>query len=111
MHHYLKFIKFGYGWASDHCSKDIRDGKLTRDSAIEILNRMDPKEPIDYCRWLKYLDMSEARFDCIFDTFRDPRVWWIKNGEWWRQTIDGGPRSYGHVFLPKEKQGKYQNYG
>ena len=111
VHDYLKFIKFGYSWASDHFSKDIRDGKLTRASAKEILNRMDPKKPIDYYRLLKYLGRSETEFDCISDKFRDPRVWWIKNGEWWRQTKDRGPGSYGHLFLPKEKQGKYQTYG
>ena len=110
VHDYLKFIKFGYGRASDHCSKDIRDGKLTRDSAIKIVNRMDPKKPSDLYRWLEYVEMSEAEFDYISDTFRDPRVWWIKDSEWWKHTIDGEPRSFGPVFLPKNEQGKYQNY-
>ena len=30
MHDYLKFIKFGYGRATDHASKDIRANKITR---------------------------------------------------------------------------------
>ena len=29
-HDYLKFIKFGYGRATDHASKDIRAGRLSR---------------------------------------------------------------------------------
>ena len=34
MHDYLKFIKFGYGRATDHASKDIRANKITRENGI-----------------------------------------------------------------------------
>jgi hypothetical protein len=35
IHDYLKFIKLGYGRASDHASKDIRAGVMTREQGIE----------------------------------------------------------------------------
>ena len=31
--------------------------------------------------------MTEEQFDRVADTFRDPRVWWIKKGEWWKDTF------------------------
>jgi N-acetyl sugar amidotransferase len=31
IHDYMKFVKFGYGRASDHACKDIRGGHMTRD--------------------------------------------------------------------------------
>ena len=89
IHDYLKFIKFGYGRATDHCCKDIRAGLMTREEAVKIVREMDPKKPSDLERWLKYVDMSEAEFDRIADTFRDPRVWWKDNdGSWVKDNID-----------------------
>jgi len=37
IHDYMKFIKFGYGRASDHASKDIRDGYMTREEGIQMV--------------------------------------------------------------------------
>jgi len=110
IHDYMKFIKFGYGRASDHVCKDIRSGKLTRDQGIEIIKKMDPIKPKDLYRWLDYVGWSEEKFDSVADTFRDPRVWWIKNGQWWKDNIWGEPSSYGPVKLPKNEQTKYQIY-
>jgi len=88
IHDYMKYIKFGYGRATDHCCKDIRAGKMTRNEAIEIVRQMDSKKPGDLKRWLEYVGMSEQEFDCVADTFRDPRVW-KKNekGEWQKDNI------------------------
>jgi len=88
IHDYLKYIKFGYGRATDHCCKDIRAGLKNRGEAIEIVRKMDPKKPSDLKRWLEYVGMSEEEFDRVCDTFRDPRVWWKdENGTWVKDNI------------------------
>lgn len=88
LHDYLKYIKFGYGRATDHCCKDIRAGSMTRDQAIKIVSEMDPKKPSDLKRWLGYVNMTEEEFDKICDTFRDRRVWWKDdNGCWAKDNI------------------------
>ena len=89
IHDYMKFIKFGYGRATDHACKDIRDGVIDRDSGIEIVKKMDHVKPNDLIRWLKYVDMKEDDFDKIADSFRDPGVWHQKNNLWYKDTIDG----------------------
>ncbi|WP_096701970.1 N-acetyl sugar amidotransferase [Magnetospirillum sp. 15-1] len=86
-HDYLKYIKFGYGRATDHTCKDIRAGLMTRDRAIELVNHYDPIKPSDLYRWLNYVGMSEDEFDRIADTFRDPRVWRMEAGSWVRQKL------------------------
>jgi N-acetyl sugar amidotransferase len=86
-HDYLKFIKFGYGRCTDHASKDIRSGIMTRDEAIDLVEKHDPVRPSDIERWCAYVGMSEEEFDAIADTFRDPRVWWFANGKWEKQSI------------------------
>lgn len=82
-HDYLKYVKFGYGRCTDHTSKDIRSGVMTRDEGIRLVRHHDPVKPNDIQRWLKYVDMTEEDFDAIADTFRDSRVWWYEGG--WRR--------------------------
>jgi hypothetical protein len=90
IHDYLKYIKFGYGRASDHASKDIRTGYMTRHQGIDMVRRYDHVKPRrDLERWLQYVGMTEEEFDRIADTFRDPRVWrkdetgkWVKDNIW-----------------------------
>lgn len=90
LHDYLKFIKFGYGRGSDHASKDIRTGYMSRDEGIEVVRRYDAVKPRrDLGRWLSYVGMTEDEFDATADSFRDKRVWarsadgsWVKDNIW-----------------------------
>jgi N-acetyl sugar amidotransferase len=88
VHDYMKYIKFGYGRATDHCCKDIRAEIITREEAIKIVRKMDHIKPSDLKRWLSYVGMTEEEFDRIADTFRDPRVWWRdEHGNWCKDNI------------------------
>ena len=87
VHDFLKWIKFGYGRCTDHTCKDIRNGLLDRERAVELVRRYDHVKPRDLARWLEYVGMSEDDFDRIADTFRDPRVWWREDGEWTKKNI------------------------
>ena len=97
VHDLLKFIKFGYGRASDHASKDIRSGYMTREQGIEMVRQYDHVVSSDLYHWLEYVDMTEDEFWAVADTFRDPRVWRIEAGEWVKDNIWGGSSSYGPV--------------
>ena len=100
IHDYLKFVKFGYGRATDHSCKDIRGGHMTREQGIEMVRRYDHVKPRrDLDRWLGYVGMTEEEFDRTCDTFRDRRVWRIENGEWVKDNLWGGSSSYGPVHL------------
>ena len=82
IHDLLKYIKFGYGRASDHASKDIRLGYMTREEGIEMIRKYDHVISSDLYYWLDYVGMKEEEFWRIADSFRGPR--WTKNykGEW-----------------------------
>ena len=103
VHDLMKFIKFGYGRASDHASKDIRLGYMTREEGIEMIRKYDSVIPGDLYYWLDYVGMDEEEFWLIADTFRDPHVWWIQDGEWWKDNIWGEPSSYGPVHLNSDQ--------
>lgn len=94
IHDYLKFIKLGYGRATDHACKDIRSRIMTREHGIEMVRKYDSVKPRkDLERWLEYVGITEEEFDHICDTFRDPRVWSVENGKWVKENIWGGRSS------------------
>lgn len=98
IHDYLKFVKIGYGRGTDHASKDIREGKITREEGIELVMKYDSVRPTkDLDRWLKYVDMTEREFDLTADKFRNPKVWWVENGYWHKFCIDGVSRKFERV--------------
>ncbi len=98
IHDYLKFVKFGYGRASDHACKDIRAGVMDRAMGMEMVKKYDHVKPRrDLERWLKYVNMTEEEFDRVCDTFRDRRVWRIEDGQWVKDNIWGGSSAYGPV--------------
>ncbi len=87
IHDLLKYVKFGYGRASDHASKDIRSGYMTREEGIEMVRKYDHVVSSDLFYWLNYVGMSEKEFWAIADTFRNPRVWRKENGQWVKDNI------------------------
>ena len=117
IHDYLKFVKFGYGRGTDHSTKDILSGYMTRDEGVEMVKKYDHIVSSDLEYWCKYVDYKEEDFFRIADKFRDPRVWWIEDDKWFKHNIWGGCSSYGKVLLTKEeklkfleKQKKYQDF-
>jgi hypothetical protein len=103
VHDLLKFIKFGYGRVSDHASKDIRDGYISREQGVEFVKKYDHVVSDDLYEWLKYVGKTEDYFWEKADTFRDPRVWSIINNKWVKDNIWGSPSEYGEVRLNKSQ--------
>lgn len=87
VHDYLKYVKFGYGRATDHANKDVRAGRITREEAVELVRTYDHVKPSDLWRWLDYTGLTEAEFDEIADSFRDPRVWRREDGRWAKDNL------------------------
>ncbi|OGT54536.1 MAG: LPS biosynthesis protein [Gammaproteobacteria bacterium RIFCSPHIGHO2_12_FULL_63_22] len=110
IHDYMKFVKFGYGRATDHVCKDIRAGILSRAEGIELVQRMDPIKSRDLQRWLAYVGWTEARFDAEADRFRDPRVWAIRDNQWVKKDIDDVWRGYGPVHLTSTDRERFFHF-
>jgi hypothetical protein len=74
IHDYLKFLKFGFGRATDIASLHVRRGRLTRNEAIKIVRQNDGKYPWSYlnkplAQILNRIDVSIEEFDAICDQF------------------------------------------
>ena len=109
IHDLLKFVKFGYGRASDHASKDIRSGLMTREQGVEVVRKYDSVVSSDLEHWLNYVNMTKDEFWEIADLFRDPRVWSIKDGQWVKDTLWGGNQNFGEVMIPEAQWSKYES--
>lgn len=87
IHDLLKYVKFGYGRATDHASRDIRLGYMSRNEGIDMVRKYDHVVSKDLYYWLEYVKMSEDEFWSIADSFRDSRVWRKDNGKWVKDNI------------------------
>ena len=73
----------------------------------EVISR-DHIKSRDLARWLNYVNWTEDKFDRCADTYRDPRVWWIRGDQWVKKDIDGVCRNYGKVTIDQNHiQGKF----
>jgi N-acetyl sugar amidotransferase len=62
VHDYAKFVKRGFGRATDHASQDVRAGLLSRDEGFELASRIDAERPpaLDY--YLGITGLTEEEF-------------------------------------------------
>jgi len=67
IHDYFKFLKFGFGRASDIASSHIRRGRLERIDAMKLVRMHDGKFPWTYLR--KPIDKILERIDLSLDEF------------------------------------------
>ena len=87
VHDLLKYVKFGYGRATDHASRDIRLDKMTRKEGIKMVKKYDHIVSDDLYHWLDYVSMKEEEFWKIADTFRQKNVWKKSKGKWIKENI------------------------
>jgi N-acetyl sugar amidotransferase len=82
-HYYTMFIKFGQGRAMNDVNRDIRDGFITREEGIELINKYDGEFPKKYFKEvLEYMGISEENYWEIINNARSPHLWNQINGEW-----------------------------
>ena len=87
----MTYIKFGIGRATYDSAQEVRNGKITRDEAINLVKKFDGEFPERYLKeFCEYIDISENQFYKIVDSFRSPHLW-RKLSEGWklRHTIAG----------------------
>lgn len=82
-HYFTTLTKFGIGRATYDAAQEIRNGKITRDEGVRLVQKYDQEFPQKYFRpFLEYIDISEDEFWKTVDKFRSPHLWVQENGEW-----------------------------
>ena len=75
VHDYLKYLKFGYGRATDDASMEIRHGRMTREEGIEMVREYDHVEPPSLECYCDFMGISKERFYKIIEPMRDAAIW------------------------------------
>lgn len=73
LHDYLKFVKYGFGRATDHACIDIRNNRISREEGLELVKEFDGKYPhFGVSEFVKYSGMTKEEIDSILDSFTNP---------------------------------------
>ncbi|MFC1808213.1 N-acetyl sugar amidotransferase [Candidatus Omnitrophota bacterium] len=96
-HDWLKYLKFGYGRATDHASLCIRQGIMTREEGIDMVKKFDGIRPRDIDTYLKWAGMTEEEFEASVENMRDARAWKRTGNRWALQDHVDNHRDDPHV--------------
>ena len=74
-HDYFKWLKFGYGRATDHTSLEIRTGRMTRQKGLELVKEYDGKIPRKFLDdFLRDAELTYDEFLKICDKFTNKEL-------------------------------------
>ena len=75
-HYYLAYIKFGIGRATSDAAHEIRDGRISREEGVALIEKYDGEFPMRYFdEFLEYCSISEAEVHAIIDSWRSDHLW------------------------------------
>lgn len=82
-HYYTTLAKFGLGRASYDAAQEIRNGKISRDEGIALVQKFDAEFPAKYFgEFLEYVNVGEGEFHDIVDSFRPDHLWERSHSQW-----------------------------
>lgn len=74
-HDYFKFLKYGFGRATDHASIEVRYGRITRDQGLDLVKKHEGKIPVKYLDdLLETAEISYAQFIEICEKFTNKEL-------------------------------------
>jgi len=82
-HYFTTLIKFGIGRCTYDSAQEVRNGKITREEAVHLVNKYDAEFPKIYFKeFLEYIDTTEEEFIKIIDKHRSPHLWKKEDDQW-----------------------------
>lgn len=121
-HDVLKLYKHGYSKVTDHATREIRHGRLTRDQGLSLVQSVEQTEMKyieQFCAWL---NITPRSLQFMMDRHRNPRFWSeVEPGKWsfkkrcsFHQLVSFSPSSLGFAAnssLERKNDAKYVTYG
>ena len=75
IHDYIKLCKHGYSKVTDHASREIRFGRISREKALKLVKKYEVREMKFsqlFCNWL---GIKEKSLNYLLNRFRNPNYW------------------------------------
>jgi pseudaminic acid biosynthesis-associated methylase len=75
IHDYLMWLKFGFGRTTTQTSIDIRNKRMTRQQAIDLVRKYDNEKPQEYFdEFCEFVGKTPEEADEIFDKFTNKKI-------------------------------------
>jgi N-acetyl sugar amidotransferase len=85
VHDYTKFLKRGFGRATDHASADVRAGLLTREEGFALAAQHDSERPPSLDTYLQLAGLTEEEFEAAMAQHRK-KLGWVSEDDF-RRTV------------------------
>jgi hypothetical protein len=83
IHHWMKWYKFGITRSFDNLSLEIRNSRISRAQAIEMLKQRGEEKPVmDIRKFCIFMGISETRFFDIAESYRNRDIWSREGSVW-----------------------------
>lgn len=89
---YIKYLKFGFGAVTDEVCYDIREGRMSREDGIKLVEKYDGRISDYYIQcFCEYIDISIAEVWSNIDQFVNNELFYYDNntGKWKKQFVVG----------------------
>ena len=81
-HDYFKFLKYGFGRATDHASIEIMHGRISREQGLKLVKQYEGKIPRKYLKkFLEFADMSMDDFIVICNEFTNKEIFKVDENQ------------------------------
>ena len=75
LHDYLKLVKHGYSKVTDHASREIRHGRITRKEGLALVKRFE-QQPTQFNNlFLDWLGITKHGLEFMIDQHRNEKFW------------------------------------
>lgn len=82
-HYFTTLIKFGIGRSTYDAAQEIRNGKITREEGVKLVQKFDQEFPNKFFKeFLEYIDTTEDEFWATVNKFRSPHLWKKVGADW-----------------------------
>ena len=80
----IKYLKYGYGRATDQLNIEIRDKLISRKEALKIVKKIDGKvSKKNIKKFCEYLNISFTEYNNIINNFVNKELFYLSNkGNW-----------------------------
>lgn len=79
----LKYVKLGFGYATDEACYEVREGRITRKEAFNLVKKYDGKCGQKYIdKFCRYAGISKSDFWIVVERYRNKDLFERVNGQW-----------------------------
>jgi N-acetyl sugar amidotransferase len=82
LHDYIKWVKWGYGRATDHAIRELRFERFSRNEAVKVAKKYESIDPTSIEKFLEWIGITRNGFEFILNQHKKMDIWAFRNKKW-----------------------------